>query len=103
MTVKKLIIVGIALLYALPTMAFAATADDVNKLLADAEKNRKQAASLGFEWRDTGKIMKKAKKQLAAGDVEGAMKSAEYARFQGEAAIKQAHFAETDYLVSIPK
>ncbi len=53
MTVKKLIIVGIALLYALPTMAFAATADDVNELLADAEKNRQQAASLGFEWRVT--------------------------------------------------
>ncbi|MDT8404637.1 LysM peptidoglycan-binding domain-containing protein [Sulfuriflexus sp.] len=58
--------------------------------LAAAEAARKKAASVGGEWRDTGKILKSAKKALAAGDVAECIKLANKARRQGEMGYAQA-------------
>jgi len=52
--------------------------------IAAAEAARKKAASVGGEWRDTGKLIKKAKKALKAGDEAKALKLANKARIQGE-------------------
>ena len=49
-----------------------------------AEAARKKAASVGGEWRDIGKIIKKAKKALKKGDEATALKLANKARIQGE-------------------
>lgn len=58
--------------------------------LAAAEAARKAAAKLGFEWRDTGKIMKQAKQAYKAMDYAKAAKLAKRARLQGELAQAQA-------------
>lgn len=55
-----------------------------------AEEVTKQADSMGFEWRDTGKVIKKAKEAAAAGDAAKAIKLANQAKLQSEAAIQQA-------------
>ena len=58
--------------------------------LAAAEAARKKAASVGGEWRDIGKILKKAKKALKAGDGSKCVKLANKARRQGEIGYAQA-------------
>lgn len=58
--------------------------------LAAANAARKKAASVGGEWRDIGKILKKAKKALKAGDAGKCVKLANKARRQGEIGYAQA-------------
>ena len=58
--------------------------------LAAANAARKKAASVGGEWRDIGKIIKKAKKALKAGDAGKCVKLANKARRQGEIGYAQA-------------
>jgi len=60
------------------------------KELARAEAARKKAASVGGEWRDIGKIIKKAKKALKAGDEAKCLKLATQARRHGEIGYAQA-------------
>jgi len=52
--------------------------------ISAAEAARKKAASVGGEWRDIGKMIKKAKKALKKGDEGKALKLANKARLQGE-------------------
>ena len=60
------------------------------KELARAEAARKKAASVGGEWRDIKKIMKKAKKALKGGSESKCLKLASKARRQGELGYAQA-------------
>jgi len=54
----------------------------------------KKAKSVGYAWRDTGKIIKKAEAALKKGDEKTALKLANKARFQGEAAVKQHNYEQ---------
>ncbi|HIJ21825.1 MAG: hypothetical protein HON68_01825 [Gammaproteobacteria bacterium] len=58
--------------------------------LARAQLERKEAAKVGFEWRDTGKILKKAKTAAAGHHYDKAIKLASKAKMQGIAAQAQA-------------
>ncbi len=58
--------------------------------IADAKSTNAQAKKMGAEWRDTGKMIKKAEKALADGDDEKAIKIANKAQRQAENAMKQA-------------
>jgi len=55
-----------------------------------AEAARKKAASVGGEWRDTGKFIKKAKAAAKKGEYAEAMKLANKAYRQGELGYQQA-------------
>ncbi len=61
-----------------------------NQAIAAAEAARKKAASVGGEWRDTGKLIKKAKAAAEKGDDAKAVKLATQARKQGELGYQQA-------------
>ena len=51
----------IALTFTLSTtFSTSVIANDVDDVIKAAKAAQKEAASLGFEWRDTGKIIKKA-------------------------------------------
>ena len=67
-----------------------ASAKKVHKLIAAAEAARKEAASVGGEWRDTGKMIKKAKAKLEKGDYIAAAKLANDAAKQGHLGYQQA-------------
>jgi hypothetical protein len=69
------------------TSAFAA---DAAKAIADAKEARQQASSVGGEWRDTGKMIKKAEELLAAGKAEEAEALAREAETQGMLGYMQA-------------
>jgi len=66
-----------------------ATSISVEQAISDATEANKKAKSIGHEWRDTAKIIKKAKKAAKAGDDSKAIKLANKAEFQGKAAYAQ--------------
>jgi len=68
----------------------AGEAEDFNAAIEKAEKARKKAASVKGEWRDTGKIIKKAKAAAKKGDYGKAMHLANNAYRQGELGYQQA-------------
>ena len=63
--------------------------------LAAADAARKKAASIGGEWRDIGKILKKAKAALKAGNADECVKLANKALRQGEIGYAQALAEQT--------
>lgn len=57
--------------------------------IAAAKASIKEASSLGWVWRDTGKILKQAQEAYDKGDYAKATKLADQARKQGELAVNQ--------------
>jgi len=70
--------------------ALAATQADFDKAYAAAAAAVNKAAAMKNEWRDSGKILKHAKKAAAAGDFDKAISLAAQAKFQGDTAQEQA-------------
>ena len=66
--------------------------------LVAAKEAQKQAASVGGEWRDTGKMIKKAEALLKEGKAEEAAKMAEAAEAQGMLGYMQATSQTADNL-----
>jgi nucleoid-associated protein YgaU len=58
--------------------------------IADAKAANAEAKAVNYEWRDTGKMIKKAEEKLAAGDDAGAIALANKAKAQAETAVAQA-------------
>ena len=71
-------------------VAAGASAAEAEKVIAEAEAARKKAASVGGEWRDTGKMIKQAQAAVKAGEHDKAIKIATTAKRQGELGYEQA-------------
>jgi nucleoid-associated protein YgaU len=69
--------------------------------IAAAKAAAAKANALGYEWRDTGKMIKEAEKLAAAGKYDEAIALANKAREQGELAVKQ-HNMEQGMDRSVP-
>jgi starvation-inducible outer membrane lipoprotein len=65
------------------------TKNDALSAITAAEHETKRARSVGYEWRDTGKIIKKAKAALKKGDYDTAVKLANKAKRQSTHALQQ--------------
>jgi hypothetical protein len=72
-------------------------------LVEQAEAARKEADALGFEWRDTAKLIKQAREALDKGQKEESDKLASLALLQGKAAVAQARSTEKNWKMMIPK
>jgi rhodanese-related sulfurtransferase len=84
-------VLAAALIAGLPaTAVWSADKAEVQKAIAAAEDARKMAASVGGEWRDTGKFIKKAQKLAEEGKLDEALKLATKAQRQGELGYDQA-------------
>ena len=79
---------AVSALLAAPLSAFADSDFETAKQQAIAEINKAEA--VGFEWRDSRKILQQAEKTQKAGNHEKAMKLVRQARQQGIAAVAQA-------------
>ncbi len=66
------------------------TANDAKGAITAAEHETKRAAKKLYEWRNTRKFIKKAKKALKAGDFDKAVKLANKAKNESTMALKQA-------------
>ena len=63
---------------------------DFPTMVKEAKASIKKAKSVGGEWRDSGKFLKKAKKAAKSGDMKKAMKLAKKAQGQGKMGYDQA-------------
>ncbi len=66
--------------------------------IADAKAANAKAKAVNYEWRDTGKFIKKAEKKLADGDEAGAIKLANKAEKQATIAVAQADAENKKFL-----
>lgn len=66
------------------------TANDAKGAITAAEHETNRAAKKLYEWRNTRKFIKKAKKALKAGDFDKAVKLANKAKNESTMALKQA-------------
>ncbi len=87
----------------LPTLANSTDTQRFDAVYAAATAARKHAAALGHEWRDTRKLLKKAKAAAKSGDFETAVQLAEQARFQSERAVEQAEEQAKIWQDAVPK
>jgi len=95
-----------ALMVAVPaTNAWSATRSETESAIAAADEARKKAASVGGEWRDTGKMIKKATKMLDTREYSKAIGIADKAKAQGELGYEQAMSQKDagipDYVVAV--
>ncbi len=86
----KLVLATLA--FSLTTSAMAGGAADAIKAAKAAQK---EAKAVGFEWRDMGKMIKKAEKLAKAGKGKKAIKIANTVVMHGKAALKQAAVAKS--------
>lgn len=66
--------------------------------ISDAKAANAEAKAVNYEWRDTGKLIKKAEKKLADGDEAGAIKLANKAKAQAVIAVAQAEYENKKFL-----
>ena len=76
-------------------------ADLVQKYLPKAKN--KEVAELGFEWKLTGDILKKADQALADGEFQTAMDLAAQAKYHARIGIAQYHYAQKNWHLSVPQ
>ena len=84
--------------------ARAPAADDAGTFKAAYEAGqaaRKAAAKAGFEWRDTKKMLRRAKKLAGKGEYGQAIKLANQAKHQGEQAVVQAREQERAWKAAV--
>ena len=92
-TLKTILLTASIAIFA--SSAFAGAAEDA---IADAKEAQKQANSVGGEWRDTGKMIKKAEALLKEGKTAEAEKLAREAEIQGMLGYMQATSQTQDNL-----
>jgi nucleoid-associated protein YgaU len=87
-------------------MAGCATTEEgsgmtAEQAISDAKAANAKAKAVGYEWRDTGKIIKSAEAALEAGNEEEAIKLANKAKKQAEDAIAQEKAESEKYMNSL--
>ena len=86
-------------------MAGCATTEEggssAEQAIADAKAANKRAKAVGYEWRDTGKMIKNAEKALADGNDAEAIKQANKAKKQAEDAVAQQKSENDRYMNSL--
>ncbi len=89
---KQLAILTAAMALILSGNVFAgATKALADKAISQASMANDAAKKLGYEWRDTGKLIKQAKTLSSKKDYAAAIKTAKKAEAQGHAAVAQYH------------
>jgi len=86
----KKIIVSSVLALAFSGLVGCQSGPSFDDVVAEAEKEMKVAKKMNYQWRDTGKILKQAKKAKDSGDNKKAMKLANKALDQAKMAQMQA-------------
>ena len=95
---RKVMTAAVVALSLAGSASIAVAADDkatYDALAAEAKAAKKKAASVGGEWRDIGKFLKKAEEAAGKEDYATAIKLAKKAKFQSEAGYEQAMAQQT--------
>ncbi len=98
-TLKTLLLTASVAVFSCGYLASVNAADmSAEASIAAAKAAQKQARSVGGEWRDTGKMIKKAEKLLKEGKAKEAAKIAQEAEAQGMLGYMQATSQTKDKL-----
>lgn len=98
-TLKTLLLTASVAVFSSGHLATVNAADmSAEASIAAAKEAQKQAKSVGGEWRDTGKMIKKAEKLLKEGKTKEAAKLAQEAEAQGMLGYMQATSQTKDKL-----
>lgn len=73
----------------------ASMSPEAASAIKSAHEENKKAKAVGYEWRDTGKMLKKAEAAAKKGDNEEAIKLANKAKTQATLAVKQYELEQT--------
>ena len=92
MSIRKSLIIAACSIF----MSSAALAS-ADKAISAAEAAQKEASKVGYEWRDTAKMIKQAKKLAKQGKTDKAISLAKQAEQQGHAALAQYHTENKRY------
>ncbi|MGD8547653.1 MAG: hypothetical protein PVJ10_06755 [Thiohalophilus sp.] len=65
------------------------TMQDANSAITAADHELSRAKNVNYAWRDTGKMIKKAKKEAKEGEYDKAVKTANAAKLQSSLALQQ--------------
>lgn len=65
------------------------TMQDANSAITAAEHELSRAKNVNYAWRDTGKMIKKAKEEAEKGEFDKAVKTADAAKTQSTLALQQ--------------
>ena len=99
---KKLITFPLAAFF-LVSCASVSSNDDFMSAWDAAEAKRKEAAAVGYEWRDTKKMLKKAKEENEAGNTEAAMKLVVQALEESSDALVQHERESAVWAARVPQ
>ena len=77
--------------------------DDFAAAWEAADQVRKEAGKVGYEWRDTAKLLKKAQTAAEKGEMEKAMKLVAQAHEQAEDAIAQGARESELWMARVPQ
>lgn len=80
-----------------------ATKANALDLIGKAKAKNKEVAALGFEWKLTGGIIKKAEKASEAGDFRKALDLAAQAKYHARIGIQQHAYAQIHWQLSVPQ
>jgi len=87
----KMTIIVASLALTLGACASMQNTDELDKTIAQAEKEIAAAKKMDYLWLHTQKFLDEAKKLKADGDIDGATKKAKKALTEAKLAQKQAH------------
>ena len=86
---------GLAVIILAAVFAAAGCTTPFERQWAEAEQLRLEAAAAGAEWLKTEALLDQARDEAAEGDMDAALALVEKARFQSEAALRQADYEST--------
>ena len=81
----------------------ASASEDFDAAWAEADAKRQEAAAVGFEWRDTKKILESAKKAAEEGDMDKAMQLVAQALEESNDALAQQKRESTLWQGRVPQ
>uniref|UniRef100_Q3APA1 SoxXA-binding protein SoxK n=1 Tax=Chlorobium chlorochromatii (strain CaD3) TaxID=340177 RepID=Q3APA1_CHLCH len=87
---------------AIASPLYAAAPPTTQELIAQAEATRKEAAAIGYEWRNTAQLIKQANDALTANNEPEAQKLASAALLEAEQAVKQGKWMQANWQTLIP-
>ena len=87
---RKIILVLVFYCIVFSLTSYADENDKVNQLIEAAKTAQQQAASVGGEWRDVGKMLEQAEHAANSGNLEKAKQLAELVKLQSELGYQQA-------------
>jgi hypothetical protein len=100
---KRILLSAFVLLVVLASVGELRAEPAAKELIDQAEAKRKEAAAIGYEWRETASFLKSAREALESGQEAEAGKFAGQALQEAELALAQGKYMQQNWESLIPK